>query len=199
MTPSLPRLLAAAALALSSLTASAATLTFGNADVDKLNTQGVRTEAGFQYQATTGAGWELQTVYAQGGAALTTFFNGEGSAVGDRVEFSKVGGGVFSFDSIDYRTIQSSDGDNVTITGFLNNAVVSFIGLGPGTTTFLTAAGFAGAIDMLRIEVSTTGNNAMLFDNLVLGDVRQQPLPIPGSLALVALGLAGLAVAKRRR
>lgn len=175
-------------------TSMAAVITFGNTDVDHLSSAGPQVEGDFTYQATVGPGWEIQTAFGNPGGALTTFFNGEGALVGDTVEINLTAGGTFTFDSVDYRTILGSDSDDVLITGFLGAASVGSLALTGSDVNFATiASGFAGSIDLLRIEIiSGTGNNALMLDNFVLNAGPPTQVPEPSSVALVLLGAAGL-------
>jgi MYXO-CTERM domain-containing protein len=185
-------LVASAAIMVTAGVTNADVITFGNTAIDHLNQAGPQIEGNFSYTATVGDGWELQTIYGNPPAALVTFFNVEGAFVGDMVEFEHVGGALFMFESIDFRTISSSGSDQVVLTGYRDGAFVDSLALDYSTTVFQTVpSGFSEYIDLLVMEVTFDGNNAGIYDNVVL-----TPIPAPGALAL--LGLAGLACRRRR-
>ena len=175
--------------------AHAATITFGVSSLDNLASAGAQVEAGFTYSAT-GAAWELQTIFSNPGAAATTWFNGQLPNAGDFMTFSQIGGGLFTFDSIQWATVESTLGANdVIIEGFLGAALVGSVAITGSSATFQTQTGFAGPIDSLRIRVTSQAlENAMQFDNLVLTPTA---VPEPGTLLLLGAGIAAL-VARRR-
>ena len=180
--------------------ASASLITFGNTDIDLLELAGSQSEDGFSYQAT-GLGWELQTMFGNLEGALATRFNDSGSAVGDQVEFTRTGGGVFTFDSIDFATGSDVKFDNVTISGYLAGNLVGFVEIAvptPSPSSFQWVAGFLGSIDLLRIEVTATGDSAVFLDNLNLtAEPFQTVIPEPATAGL--LGVAALCAFWRRR
>ena len=179
--------------------ATAATITFGNVPVDLLQNAGAQNEAGFTYQAF-GAGWELETNFSNPGAALATFFNGQGTTLGQRVDITRSGGGLFTFDAVDWRTVLDANSDDVVITGFLGGVAQGTLALTGSTTAFQTAAfGFSGPIDLLRVQVSlVSGNNALILDNFVV-DAANVPVPEPTSMLLLGSGLLGAGVRRWRQ
>ena len=173
--------------------ALAATITFGNGPVDQLQNAGPQTEAGFTYEAT-GLGWELEVLISNGGAALATFFNGEGAATGQRVDIALTGGGLFTFQSVDWRTVLGDNSDDVSISGFREGVLVGGLLLLGSPTAFETFAVPFGPIDLLRVEVfAASGNNALILDNFVL-----EPVSAPEPTAMVLFGTALLGAGVRR-
>jgi len=187
-----------AAFLLSVAPARATTITFGTTNVDHLNVNSPRVEGDFTYTAT-GAGWETETSFGNPGAALSTFFDNEPSAVGDHVDFIRTGGGTFSFVGLDWRTILGSNSDDVLVEGFLGVTLVNSLSLTNSSQTFVSASGFGGPIDLLRVRVTAAGganNNAMLLDNINLSTTAATA-PEPASLTLLGMGLAALRLRRR--
>lgn len=170
--------------------ALAAVITFGNSAIDRLDLVGTQTEGVFSYTAS-GDGWELQTLFGNPGASLTTFFNTQDADVGDTVDITRTGGGQFTFDSVDWRTITGSNSDDLVMEGFLSGGLVASLVLSGSSTTWVAAGGFGGPVDLLRVRVTGDGANAMLLDNVTL-TVPASAVPEPAGLALMALGLAGI-------
>lgn len=176
--------------------ALASVLTFGNTNVDRLDLAGTQSEDSFSYTAS-GAGWELETTYGHPGAALATFFNGEGSSVGNTVDIMLTGGGLFTFDSVDWKTV-GIPGDDVVLEGFLSGGLVDSLTLSADSRAWVTAGGFGGPVDLLRVRITGgLGNSAMVLDNVNLTIVDH--VPAPASLTLIALGLAGIRYRRKQR
>jgi len=191
------KLILVALLLLSSVvTGNATTITF-----DSLEQAG----SGFQYMSTYSEnGFQLTTAgqfaSAQQGNSgwyfgSASLFNNQGDGV---TTLARINGGTFDFNSIDLAPVSTSYGAGATI---------SFIGNvdGGGTVTesftlnnsfsfqTLTFSGF----DNLDSVTWTQVYNYHQFDNLVLD--QSAPVPEPGTMALLGLGLAGLAVYGKRR
>jgi hypothetical protein len=166
-------------------------ITFENKSIDRLDLAGPQVEGAFTYQATVGDGWEVITAIGNPPSSLTTFFNDQGAEVGDIVEITRTGGGFFTFQAVDFRTILGSGSDDVAVEGFSGATLVGTLNLTTSTTAFQTVgSGFAATpIDRLRVRVTFDGQNALLLDNFNLtpGDAV---VPEPASAML--LGLAGL-------
>jgi hypothetical protein len=183
-------------------TGFSAFVTFGSQNIDLLVNAGPQNEAGFTYQAVSGTGWEVINALGNTPSSLVTFFNDQGSSVGDTVLLTRTGGGLFTFAGVDWRTISGGGSDDVAIEGLLNGNVVGTLSLTGSNTAFQTvASGFAGTqIDTLRVRVSGgTGSNALLLDNFNVTVAGPTAVPAPASLALVGLGAVGLAGLARRR
>jgi hypothetical protein len=176
--------------------ASAAVITFGSQSIDHLDQAGTKTEAGFKYTAF-GVEWELQTSFAQSGAALATVFNGVPPLAGSRVDIVSSTAAQFVFSSIDWKTTVTFNANDVVVEGFLGASLVGSLSLTGENTSFQTATGFGGPIDLLRIRVTNGSGSAMIFDNVVLN--APAAVPEPATLALAGLALAGLGAARRVR
>ena len=187
-------LAAAAALLLLGLTpgwAGAEVIDFVQV-IDRLDQAGTQTEGNFQYRATVGEGWEIFSNLPGDGnppPALSTFYNDEGSDVGDTLEIAAVGGGLFEFASVDARSGFGSSADIVALNGYLNGVLTQTGVLTSTTTTFQTAAsGFTAPIDLLRVVVTQEGTTgSLILDNVVVTVV-----PEPASALTAAV--AGLLV-----
>lgn len=191
--------LATTLLLFSAFSAHSALITFGDDNLDRLDLAGAQTEDGFSYTAT-GEGWELQNTFGSPGASLATFFNVEGALLGDSISFVHTAGSLFSFDAIDWRSINmNGDNDHVLIEGFNGGALVDSLSITGVNTSFSTLTGFGGLLDALTITISFDGPNALLFDNLALTTVTSNAIPEPQIGLLMLLGAAALVRRQARR
>ena len=175
--------------------AGAAVITFGTQELDDLQSAGVRTEGAFRYQAS-GAGWDLAPV-GNPSAALATVWSGPGPAIGDTVDVTAVGGGLFTFDSIDFRGANDGECHDLILRGYLAGvASGDALSLTGSPVAFQTVpSGFAGPVDLLRIELTGfLGASALITDN-----IRVTPVPEPASLLTGLLLLAPSRRLTRRR
>lgn len=108
-------------------------------------------------------------------------------------------GGLFSFDSLDLVNPDFSGTlGPVTVTGYLAAAVVGTDLFNVPAVTALPESRFAVnlsgvTLDRLEISFMSIAAKTQLVDNINLSVV-----PLPAASALLALGLAGLAVVRRR-
>jgi hypothetical protein len=118
--------------------------------------------------------------------------------LGGTVDFTRSGGGQFTFTSVDYATLSSSNNDQVTLTGFLGGNQVGSLLINsstPNTVLTTLSSTFSGQIDRLRVQLTTVNGSAMILDNFNFGIATDPPsVPEPSSvLALLGLGLGVLA------
>jgi len=172
----------------------ASIITFQNRSIPVLLTAGPQTEDGFTYEAKSGA-WEVQAKYGSPGSALATFFNSNTStdfhSVGDRLEITRVGGGTFTFDSVDFATKSGSGSDDVLLTGLLGGSQTDTLAITASTGSPYAfqpvTSGFTDVIDLLRVEITYYGYNALFLDNINL-----TPTAVPEPTAFCVWGVIGL-------
>ena len=119
------RFIASMALMLIGVSANGATITFGEAYIDRLDLAGPQIEGDYTYQAF-GEGWEIQEdEFGNPPAALVTFWNDESPALADYVELYRTDGEVFYLQQLDYWSRDPEYQSNlVTITGYRDGSVV---------------------------------------------------------------------------
>lgn len=183
--------------------ANAAVITFGTDSVDRLDLAGAQTEDGFEYSTNT-SGWEITSARGNAPAALVTFFNDEGSTLGDTLDIAKSDGGLFLFDSVDFRGQDGADSEQVRLIGILDMIEIFTIDLIATNDLFqnrlgaIVDSGMAGNIDLLRLEVLSNVGQTMILDNFTFSDVNAQPVNAPTSLFLLASGMVLLLNIKRK-
>jgi PEP-CTERM motif len=122
---------------------------------------------------------------------------------GEQATLTKVGGGTFSLQSIDLATLFGGGaGGSVFFTGDLSGGgTVTASGTfdaasGPPTfSTFNFDDSWTDLADVYFVQGPAENENTFQFDNVVL----DSPVPEPGSMALLATGLVGMAGAGLRR
>lgn len=178
-----------AALIFTVSSVNATIISFGDTDVDRLDLAGIQNEGDFSY-SSFGEGWELQDTFGNPGASLTTFFNDQDGDVGDEVTFFNKNGDLFSFESVDWRTINTiGNNDFVIFQGFLGGVLVDSLVIDGANTSFINVAGFGGILDQLTLTITRDGQNALLIDNLNLVAVD---VPEPSMAMLFLIGFATL-------
>lgn len=164
------------------------------------------TEAGFQVTAV-GLGCGAANVFATGGPDSPLFYTGspalflnDGTAT--QVDFTRAAGGTFGMQSIGLGAFLGASA-NVTLVGSLlggGTVTQTFNVLGaPLMTAFAVNSAFTGLTSVRLTAANSFGEPLVHFDNLVFSTAATAVVPEPGTVFLVAAGLAGAGLAARRR
>ena len=182
MKHALSRLACAAALTFS-LGAQAAVVTFdtmGPIDIDNNTNVATYQESGF---TLSGQAASYLTVGGIGSAGSGGLF----LATGNPLTLALTGGGLFNLLSLDYGLLSPPGAGDLTVEGLLddNSLLTAMLALGD-----LASFQFQGWSGLRSVTFSATAD--LVLDNI-------NAVPEPGTAALAALALSGLALARRRR
>lgn len=188
------RILLAALLSIAGLSANAAVLSFDDIPTSSPNNVGDMPAAykGFVFNATSdwidtiGSGWN----YGTHSGEFTLLNNDGGPIVVAAADASD-----FTFGGVWAETWNFAASRSGTIVG-LNNGAQVWSKQVVINSSFAFVSGMTGNIDQLQINLG----DYFLIDDLTLnGPAVAAAIPEPGSMALLGLGLAGFAAARRRR
>lgn len=162
-------------------------------------------ESGFQV-AAVGLACGTPMAFATGGPDSPLFYTGSpalflGETTATQVDFTRVASGTFGMQSIGLGAFLGSSA-NVTLVGSLmggGTVTQTFnVMASPLMTAFAVNSAFTGLTSIRLSAMNANGEPLVHFDNLVF-TTGVTAVPEPGTVFLVAAGLAGAGLAARRR
>ena len=200
-----------AALFVSIVSAKAATVTidFGEYSDMDFESPDTYSEDNFTFTAESGSEYAIYlpdgTVPSPTGNTLVV---GYGAAVGDNdtISIKRNNGGLFTFDSVDYRsatyfqdpTFSLSSGyvsDGVNLVGLVDDVVVFTIFVDSSVDVWDTLySQYSNWIDELQIVGASQGDTPLYLDNFVFSEV-----PLPAAIWMFIAGLGGLGFARKKQ
>lgn len=199
--PLLGMLLGGALLALPLFPAHGVVVDFGATVEDDFDPTETYTEDGFIFTVVSGDEWAIGNGFGNPAESLIAGDLGA-VGVGSLITVMRVGGGLFTFDAVDFGSDSDRQTDAVDLIGLVDaSETESVLNLHSLTTGFTAGfdPGFGAAIDKLHIVGGAGGEDSLYLDNFVFTLVVTPPptgMPEPGTLAL--FGLAGLGLVGRR-
>ena len=193
---SLPKTLSLALVLSASGFASASTIDFTGLTGVSGETFSSFTENGYTVAATTGSILEAIQPVGNGfiGDPLPSIYTADGT-----VTVTKVGGGSFDFDGVDFANYSGPKG-TYTIKGYSGSTLdYSLSGTVTGAPGVFDAYGLTEtSVSVTSVVIGVIDRDTDNIDNIVLS-APVSATPEPSSLMLLGTGILGLAGAARRR
>ena len=171
---------------------------------------GSQTEDGFTYTVTSGLNFTLLDGAGNPpsylGVGFVTIDSPQSYPVvtGGQIEFTRTGGGLFTFDSFQLANQLFGISRGISWTGQVNGVdTQSLIGVSTNSSTFSTQnVNFSGAIDKLILTFTDLNEEGLFLDNLQFTPAQEPPAttPEPGTIfGLVTVGALGSLSRKRQK
>ena len=153
---------------------------------------GSQTEDGFTYTVTSGLNFTLLDGAGNPpsylGVGFVTIDSPQSNPVvtGGQIEFTRTGGGLFTFDSFQLANQLFGISRGISWTGQVNGVdTQSLTGVSTNSSTFSTQnVNFSGAIDKLILTFTDLNEEGLFLDNLQFTPAQEPPAttPEPGTI-----------------
>lgn len=171
---------------------------------------GSQTEDGFTYTVTSGLNFTINAQKGNPASSLGVGFvtiDGPQSnpvVTGGQIEFTRTGGGLFTFDSFQLANQLFGISRGISWTGQVNGVdTQSLTGVSTNSSTFSTQnVNFSGAIDKLILTFTDLNEEGLFLDNLQFTPAQEPPATTPEPvtiLGLVTVGALGALSRKRQK
>jgi len=192
----------------------AAAITPAHADVITFDTAPLSSSSGFTgsvveglYLYSVSSGTLDVAAHGNPGQDMQGFYPASNGSQNGVLTITRTDGGTFKFGSMDVAVVSTAAGGGIgySVYGTLNGAYAASGGGGGAASTTYNYASWSSidtsaVLDTVQItlQASTTDDNHVYvaIDNVTLTNVS--PVPEPATMAVLAVGIAGLAAARRR-